>query len=54
MEGRIPPEAERIYAMVDNRNGHRATGVLLFALAQPRWGFDCQPKDAAYLKRIES
>ncbi len=46
-------DAERVYAIVDNRNVHRATDVLLFALAHPRWEFVFQPKYAAYLNLIE-
>jgi transposase len=44
---------ERVYAIVDNLQAHRATDVLLFALAFPRWEFVFQPKDAAYLNLIE-
>ena len=50
----IPPEVEQIYAIVDNLNVHRATDVLLFAVARPRWEFVFQPKYAAYLNLIES
>ena len=49
----LPDDAERIYAIVDNLNTHRATDVLLFALAHPRWEFVFQPKYAAYLNLIE-
>lgn len=49
----LPDDAERIYAIVDNLNTHRATDVLLFALARPRWEFVFQPKYAAYLNLIE-
>jgi len=48
VEGWIPAEVERIYAIVDNLNAHRATVVLLFSLARPRWEFVFQPKHAAY------
>jgi len=51
--GGIPPEAERIYAIVDTLNVPRATDVLLFALAQPRWEVVFQPKYAAYLNLID-
>lgn len=44
-------QAERIYAIVDNLSVHRATDVLLFVLAHPRWEFVFQPKYAAYLDR---
>jgi transposase len=54
VEGWLPPDAERVYAIVDNLNVHRATDVLLFALAHPRWEFVFQPKYAAYLNLIES
>ena len=53
MESWLPAEAERVYAIVDNLNVHRATDVLLFALAHPRWEFVFQPKYAAYLNLIE-
>ena len=49
----VPPEAGRVYAIVDNLSTHRAVDVLLFALAHPRWEFVFQPKYAAYLNRIE-
>lgn len=49
----IPVEAERVAAIVDNLNVHRAVDVLLFSLAHPRWEFVFQPKYAAYLNLIE-
>jgi transposase len=49
----IPAEVERVYAIVDNLSTHRATDVLLFSLAHPRWEFVFQPKYAAYLNLIE-
>jgi len=49
----IPPEIEHVYAILDNLNVHRATDVLLFSLAHPRWEFVFQPKAAAYLNLIE-
>ncbi len=49
----VPAEVERIYAIVDNLNVHRATDVLLFVLHHPRWEFVFQPKYAAYLNLIE-
>ena len=39
--------------IVDNLNAYRATDVLLFSLAHPRWEFVFQPKYAAYLNLIE-
>jgi transposase len=53
VEAWAPPEAERIYAILDNLNTHRATDVLLFTLAHPRWEFVFQPTYAAYLNLIE-
>lgn len=53
VEAWIPPEVERVHAIVDNLNVHRATDVLLFTLAHPRWEFVFQPTYAAYLNRIE-
>jgi transposase len=49
----IDPALERVYAILDNLSAHRATDVLLFALAHPRWEFVFQPKYAAYLNLIE-
>jgi len=49
----LPAEVERVYAILDNLSAHRATDVLLFALAHPRWEFVFQPKYAAYLNLIE-
>ncbi len=49
----IDPSVERVYAILDNLRAHRATDVLLFALAHPRWEFVFQPKYAAYLNLIE-
>jgi len=54
VEDWLPPAIERVYAIVDNLNVHRATDVLLFALAHPRWEFVFQPKYAAYLNLIEA
>ena len=50
----ISPEIERIYAILDNLLAHRATDVLLFSLAHPRWEFVFQPKYAAYLNLLEA
>jgi hypothetical protein len=49
----IPPEVERVYAILDNLNVHRATDVMLFSVAHPRWEFVFQPTYAAYLNLIE-
>ena len=49
----VPQEAEPVYAILDNLNVHRATDVLLFSLAHPRWEFVFQPIYAAYLNLIE-
>jgi len=53
VEGWIDPAVERVYAIRDNLSAHRATDVLLFALAHPRWEFVFQPTSAAYLNLIE-
>jgi transposase len=53
VEGWIDPSVERVYAVLDNLSAHRATDVLLFALAHPRWEFVFQPTYAAYLNLIE-
>ncbi|MDQ4078981.1 MAG: transposase [Chloroflexota bacterium] len=52
-EARLPTEVEWVYAILDNLSVHRATDVLLFALAHPRWEFVFQPTYAAYLNLIE-
>jgi transposase len=49
----IDPAVERVYVILDNLSAHRATDVLFFALAHPRWEFVFQPKYAAYLNLIE-
>lgn len=49
----LPADAEQVYAVLDNLSTHRATDVLLFSLAHPRWEFVFQPKYAAYLNLIE-
>ncbi len=49
----VPAEVGRIYAILDNLSAHRATDVLLFSLAHPRWEFVFQPVYAAYLNLIE-
>ena len=46
------PETNHVYSIVDNLSTHRATDVLLFTLAHPRWEFVFQPKYAAYLNLI--
>lgn len=53
VEGWITASVERVYAILDNLSAHRATDVLLFVLAHPRWEFVFQPKYAAYLNLIE-
>ncbi len=53
VEGWIPLETERIYAILDNLPAHRAMDVLLFQLTHPRWEFVFQPIYAAYLNVIE-
>jgi len=53
VEGWLPQEVERVYAIADNLSSHRAPDVLLFMLAHPRWEMVFQPKYAAYLNLIE-
>jgi len=53
VEAWLPADLDRVYAIVDNLNIHRAVDVLLFSLAHPRWEFVFQPKYAAYLNLIE-
>jgi transposase len=53
IDGWVGPDAERVYAILDNLSTHRAIDVLLWALAHPRWEFVFQPTYAAYLNLIE-
>ena len=53
VEGWLPAEVERVYAILDNLPAHRAWDVLLFNLRYPRWEFVFQPTYAAYLNLIE-
>jgi transposase len=53
VEAWIPAGVERVYAIADNLNAHRALDVLLFAPAYPRWEFVFPPKYAASLNPIE-
>ncbi len=53
VENWLPKEVERVYAIADNLSTHRATDVLLFMLAHPRWEMVFQPKYAACLNLIE-
>jgi len=46
-EGGIDAAVERVYAILDTLSAHRATDVVLFALAHPRWEFVFQPTYAA-------
>jgi DDE superfamily endonuclease len=48
----LPVDCQQVYAIVDNLSAHRATDVLLFSLAYPRWEIVFQPKYAAYLNLI--
>ncbi|HSH81692.1 MAG TPA: transposase [Herpetosiphonaceae bacterium] len=53
VEGWLPADVPQVYAILDNLAAHRATDVLLFTLAHPRWEFVFQPTKAAYLNLIE-
>jgi transposase len=53
VEAWVPAEVERLDAILDNLSTHRATDVLLFNLAHPRWEFVFQPTSAADLNLIE-
>jgi transposase len=53
VEASVPSEVAPVYAIVDNLQSHRATDVLLFSLAYPRWEFVFLPKYAPYLNLIE-
>ena len=47
VEAWIPPEVNRVYAVMDNLPMHGTTDVLHFALGHPRWELMFQPKSAA-------
>ncbi len=53
VDGWLDPLTPRVFAVLDNLSTHRATDVLLWALAHPRWEFVFQPTYAAYLNLIE-
>lgn len=53
IDAAIAPEVGREYAILDNLSTHRATDVLLWLLAHPRWEFVFQPTYAASLNLIE-
>jgi len=53
VDGWLPAEADRVYALADNLGSHRATDGLLFMLAHPRWEMVFQPQYAACLHLIE-
>jgi hypothetical protein len=53
VEAWIDPAVQRVYAILDHLYAPRATHVLLFALAHPRWECVFQPKYAAYLNLLE-
>lgn len=53
VDGWLPTEVDRVYAVLDNLSTHRAVDVLLFQLTHPRWEFVFQPTYAAYLNLIE-
>jgi len=53
VDGWLPSEVARVYAVLDNLSTHRAVDVLLFQLTHPRWEFVFQPTYAAYLNLIE-
>jgi len=49
----IPKDVERVSAVLDNLSMHRASDVLRFNLAYPRWEVVFQPTYAAYWNLIE-
>jgi transposase len=53
VEAWMAPDLARIYAVRDHLSAHRATDVLGFSLAHPRWECVFQPKYAPYLNLIE-
>jgi len=53
VEAWVDPDADRVYAILDNLSTHRAMDVLFWSLTHPRWEFVFQPTYAAYLNLIE-
>jgi DDE superfamily endonuclease len=53
VDGGIDPSVERVEGVRDTLSAHRATDVLLVALAHPRGEFVFPPQYAAYLNLIE-
>ena len=53
VEAWVPPEVERILAVLDNYCTHHHVDVLLFMQAHPRWEFVFMPRYAGYLNLIE-
>jgi hypothetical protein len=53
VEGWLPQQVARGYAIAANLSSHRAADVLFFLLAHPRWEMVFQPECAAYLNLIE-
>jgi transposase len=52
VEGWLPPEVERVYAIAGNLSSHRAADVLPLVPAHPRREMVLRPKYAAYLNLI--
>ena len=50
----VGPQTERVDASIDHRSTHRATDVLRFSVAHPRWEFVLQPQYAASRNVIEA
>jgi len=53
VERHVPPDIERIYAVLDNLDIHHCNDLLLFLVHHPRWEMVYQPTYAAYLNLIE-
>lgn len=53
VEAWVDSAVERVDVILDNLSVHRATDVLVFSLAHPRWEVVFQPRYAAYLNLIE-
>jgi len=53
VDGQLPADLERVYAIMDNLDAHHSDDLLFFLWQHPRWEFVYQPRYAAYLNLIE-
>jgi hypothetical protein len=53
VDGQLPADLERVYAIMDNLDAHHSDDLLFFLWQHPRWECVYQPRYAAYLNLIE-